>query len=150
MNLVMLLTKLFLEVVYKAKRVFKFMASLAMMIPIWLMSLSIFHFTIVVNRFQLVFDSLTPSVIQRFVDYTFVNQSLIIRINPSTMRLGLEEYFSSQLKDEIHPYHLAFNFFQSDQSTECSSSCFGVLTELSFQLYGQNFQFERHYQLVQV
>jgi hypothetical protein len=125
------------------------MASLAMMIPIWLMSLSIFHFTIVVNRFQLVFDSLTPSVIQRFVDYTFVNQSLIIRINPSTMRLGLEEYFSSQLKDDIHPYHLAFNFFQSDQTTICSSSCFGVLTELSFQLYGQNFQFERHYQLVQ-
>jgi hypothetical protein len=125
------------------------MASLAMMIPIWLMSLSIFHFTIVVNRFQLVFDSLTPSVIQRFVEYSFVNQSLIIRINPSTMRLGLEEYFSSQLKDDIHPYYLTFNFFQSDQSTECSSSCFGVLTELSFQLYGQNFQFERHYQLVQ-
>jgi hypothetical protein len=125
------------------------MASLAMMIPIWLMSLSIFHFTIVVNRFQLVFDSLTPSVIQRFVEYSFVNQSLIIRINPSTMRVGLEEYFSSQLKDDIHPYYLTFNFFQSDQSTECSSSCFGVLTELSFQLYGQNFQFERHYQLVQ-
>jgi hypothetical protein len=125
------------------------MASLAMMIPIWLMSLSIFHFTIVVNRFQLVFDSLTPSVIQTFVEYSFVNQSLIIRINPSTMRVGLEGYFSSQLKDEIHPYHLTFIFFQSDQTTICSSSCFGVLTELSFQLYGQNFQFERHYQLVQ-
>jgi hypothetical protein len=125
------------------------MANLAMMIPVWLMSLSIFHFTIVVNRFQLVFDSLTPSVIQKYVDYTFANQNLIIRIDPLVMRLGLERYFSTQLKDEMHPYHLTFTFFQSDQLTLCSSSCFGVHTELSFQLYGQNFQFERHYQLVQ-
>jgi hypothetical protein len=142
-------TKQSLEVVYKVKRVFKFMASLAMMIPIWLMSLSIFHFTIVLNRFQLVFDSLTPSVIQNFVDYIFINQNITIRIDPSTMRLGIEDYFSAQFDNQIHPYYLTFTFFQADQMTLCSAACFGVNTELSFLLYGQYFQFNRHYQLVQ-
>jgi hypothetical protein len=145
----MLPTKQSLEVVYKVKRVFKFMANLAMMIPIWLMSLSMFHFTIVLNRFQFVFDSLTPSVIQTLVDYTFINQTMTIRIDPSTMRSGIEDYFSSQFNQPLHPYLLTFNFFQSDQITLCETACFGVNTELSFQLYGQNFQFERHYQLVQ-
>jgi hypothetical protein len=149
MNLIMLPTKLSLEVVYKVTRVFKFMASLAMMIPIWLMSLSLFHFTIVLNRFQLIFDALTPSVIQSYVDYTFTNQTMTIRIDPSTMRSGIEAYFSAQINQPLHPYLLTFNFFQSDQITLCETACFGVNTELSFQLYGQNFQFERHYQLVQ-
>ncbi len=125
------------------------MANLAMMLPIWLMSLSIFHFTIVLNRFQLVFDSLTPSVIQAFVDYTFINASVTISINPTTMRLGIEDYFSTQFNQSLHPYILTFTFFQSDQITLCSTSCFGVNTTLSFQLYGQDFQFKRHYQLVQ-
>ena len=125
------------------------MANLAMMIPIWLMSFSMFHFTIVLNRFQFVFDSLTPSVIQTLVDYTFINQTMTIRIDPSTMRSGIEDYFSSQFNQPLHPYLLTFNFFQSDQITLCETACFGVNTELSFQLYGQNFQFERHYQLVQ-
>jgi hypothetical protein len=124
------------------------MANLAMMIPIWIMSLSIFHFTIVMNRFQYVFDSLTPSVIQSFVDYTFVNQNFTISINPSTMRVGLEGYISSQLKDHTHPYVLTFTFFQVDQITPCPHSCFGVNTEMSFQLYGQDFALNRHYQLV--
>jgi hypothetical protein len=145
----MLPTKLSLEVVYKVTRVFKFMANLVMMIPIWLMSLSLFHFTIVLNRFQFVFDSLTPSVIQALVDYTFINQTMTIRIDPSTMRSGIEDYFSSQFNQPLHPYLLTFTFFQSDQITLCETTCFGVNTELSFQLYGQNFQFERHYQLVQ-
>jgi hypothetical protein len=125
------------------------MANLAMMIPIWLMSLSIFHFTIVMNRFQYVFDSLTPSVIQTLMEYTLVNQNLTIRMNPSSMRLGIEEYFSAQLKEDLHPYVLSFTFFQADQITLCTASCFGVKTELSFQLYAQHFQFNRHYQLVQ-
>jgi hypothetical protein len=125
------------------------MANLAMMLPIWLMSLSMFHFTIVLNRFQLVFDSLTPSVIQAFVDYTFINQSVTISINPTTMRLGIEDYFSTQFNQSLHPYILTFTFFQSDQITLCSTTCSGVNTTLSFQLYGQNLQFERHYQLVQ-
>jgi hypothetical protein len=125
------------------------MANLAMMLPIWLMSLSMFHFTIVLNRFQLVFDSLTPSVIQAFVDYTFINQSITISINPTTMRLGIEDYFSTQFNQSLHPYMLTFTFFQSDQITLCSTTCSGVNTTLSFQLYGQNLQFERHYQLVQ-
>jgi hypothetical protein len=103
----------------------------------------------VLNRFQFVFDSLTPSVIQAFVDYTFINQTMTIRIDPSTMRSGIEDYFSSQFNQPLHPYLLTFNFFQSDQITLCETACFGVNTELSFQLYGQNFQFERHYQLVQ-
>lgn len=125
------------------------MANLALMIPIWLMSLSIFHFTIVLNRFQLVFDSLTPSVIQTFVDYAFINQTMTVRIDPLTMRQGIEAYFSSQFENQIHPYHLTFTFFQADQITLCSTSCYGVNTELSFQLYGYHFEFDRHYQLVQ-
>jgi hypothetical protein len=145
----MLPTKQSLEVVYKVKRVFKFMANLAMMIPIWLMSLSMFHFTIVLNRFQFVFDSLTPSVIQALVDYTFINQTMTIRIDPSTMRSGIEAYFSAQINQPLHPYDLTFTFFQLDQISLCSTSCFGVNTTLSFSLYGQDFQFARHYQLVQ-
>jgi hypothetical protein len=125
------------------------MVNLAMMIPIWLMSLSVFHFTIVINRFQLVFDSLTPSVIQSYVTYTFAHQTLTIRIDPETMSQGLTSYFSAQLKDHLHPYFLSFTFFQADQSTLCSMACFGVNTALSFQLYGQGFEFNRHYQLVQ-
>ena len=125
------------------------MANLAMMIPIWLMSLSIFHFTIVLNRFQFVFDSLTPSVIQSFVDFSLVNSNLNISIHPLTMREGIEDYLSSQFKDSIHPYMLTFTFFQEDQITPCMHACFGVNTELSFQLYGQDFAFNRHYQLVQ-
>jgi hypothetical protein len=125
------------------------MGNLAMMIPIWLMSLSMFHFTVVLNRFHYVFDSITPSVIQSFLEYTLVNQILTIRMDPSTMRLGLENYISDQLKNQFHDYNLDFTFFQEDQITLCSTSCFGVKTELSFQLYGQNFQFNRHYQLFQ-
>jgi hypothetical protein len=88
-------------------------------------------------------------VIQAFVDYTFINQSITISINPTTMRLGIEDYFSTQFNQSLHPYMLTFTFFQSDQITLCSTTCSGVNTTLSFQLYGQNLQFERHYQLVQ-
>lgn len=125
------------------------MANLAMMIPIWLMSLSLFHFTVVVNRFQFVFDSLTPSVIQAYVDYTFIDQNLTIRIDPLTMREGIEGYFRTQLNNQPHPYVIMMTFFQADQVTDCSTRCFGVHTRLSFQLYGQEFSYQRHYQLVQ-
>jgi hypothetical protein len=106
-------------------------------------------FSIVLNRFQLVFDALTPSVIQSFVDYTFTNQTMTIRIDPLTMRSGIEAYISAQINQPLHPYDLTFTFFQADQISLCSNSCFGVNTTLSFSLYGQDFQFARHYQLVQ-
>jgi hypothetical protein len=125
------------------------MANLAMMLPIWLMCLSMFHFTIVLNRFQLGFDSLTPSVIQTYVDYSFTNHTLIIRIDPSSMRDGITDYFADQFHQQIHPYALEFMFFQADQTTECLQACFGVSTTLSLLLYGQTFSFQRHYQLVQ-
>jgi hypothetical protein len=145
----MLPIKQFLEVAYKVIHALKFMVSLAMMIPIWLMSLSMFHFTVVLNRFHYAFDSITPSVVQSFVEFTLVNDTITIRMDPTTMSLGLADYLATQFNNEFHPYHLHFNFYQEDQITLCLVSCFGVKTELTFQLYGQNFQFNRHYQLVQ-
>jgi hypothetical protein len=145
----MLRTKQFLAVVFKVRHASKFMASLAMMVPIWLMCLSMFHFTIVLNRFQLGFDSLTPSVIQTYVEYTFTNQTMVIRIDPSSMAAGITQYFAEQFDQQIHPYTLEFIFFQTDQTTVCLQACFGVHTSLKLDLYGQSFSFQRHYQLVQ-
>lgn len=125
------------------------MASLAMMLPIWLMCLSTFHFTIVLNRFQLGFDALTPSVIQTYVDYSLSNHTLVIRIDPLIMREGITDYFSEQFQQQVHPYVLEFMFYQADQTTLCLQACFGVNTTLSLLLYGQAFSFQRHYQLVQ-
>jgi hypothetical protein len=125
------------------------MTSLAMMFPLWLMSLSMFHFTVVMNRFQQGFDGLTPSVIQRFVSHQIVQDQVQVTIEPTEMANGITAYLSLQFSQRLHPYQLSFQFFQQDQISPCSIRCKGVETTISFSLYLQTFGFSRHYQLIQ-
>jgi hypothetical protein len=125
------------------------MTSLAMMFPVWLMSLSMFHFTVVMNRFQQGFDALTPSVIQRLVTHQIIQDQVQVTIEPTAMATGITDFLSLQFSHRLHPYQLSFQFFHQDQITICSIRCKGVQTTISFSLYLQTFGFSRHYQLIQ-
>jgi hypothetical protein len=124
------------------------MHSLFFMFPGFILSLSLFHFSMVVHRFQTVFDSLTPSVIHRYVS-TSIEESLIqFWLDPQTIQNGIQTYFQIHLTDEMTDFTIDFEFFQSDQITRCEFQCYGVLTTLRIQLKVQPISFSRHYQLV--
>ncbi len=125
------------------------MTSLAMIFPVWLMSLSMFHFTVVMNRFQQGFDALTPSVIQRYVSHQIILDQVHVTIEPIAMVQGITSFIASQFSQRLHPYTLTFLFFHQDQVGLCSVGCKGVATTLSFSLYLQTISFSRHYQLIQ-
>lgn len=124
------------------------MHSLFIIFPGFILSLSLFHFSMVVHRFQTVFDSLTPSVIQRYVS-TSIQESLIqFWLDPQTIRNGIQTYFQLQLTEEVTDYTLEFEFYQTNQISPCESQCYGVLTTLRIHLKVQPISFSRHYQLV--
>lgn len=124
------------------------MHSLALMMPAWLMCISLFHYTVVLHRFQHGFDTLTPSVIQQLVTTQFSNDQLQFSMHPPIMEPGIKDYFSRQFAGKVHDYQVNCIFFNADQQTICFNHCQGVNTSLSFMLYGQTFSFHRHYQLV--
>lgn len=124
------------------------MHSLALMMPVWLLCLSLFHYTVVLYRFQTGFDTLTPSVLHRYVSTQFQEDTLIFSLHPPDIIPGIETYLAAQLGRQTHPYALTFLFYQSDQQTLCWNHCQGVKTTLSFSLYGQSLSLMRHYQLV--
>ncbi|MEY3609779.1 MAG: hypothetical protein RLZZ264_300 [Bacillota bacterium] len=118
------------------------------MFPGFILSLSLFHFSMVVHRFQTVFDSLTPSVIHRYVS-TSIEESLIqFWLDPQIIQNGIQTYFQIHLTDEVTEFTIEFEFFQVDQITRCESQCYGVLTTLRILLKVQPISFSRHYQLV--
>jgi hypothetical protein len=123
------------------------MLNLAAFIPVWLLSLSLFHFTIVLNRFQQGFDLLTPSVIQRYVAYTIEADEIVMFIDPPTMQGGISAFFDQQWEMHLHEYNLFYQFFQTDQITVCFQRCAGVAVTLRFELYQREMDFTRHYQL---
>jgi hypothetical protein len=107
----------------------------------------LFHFTIVLNRFQQGFDLLTPSVIQRYVAYTIEADEIVMFIDPPTMQTGISAFFQQQWQTPLHAYVLDYQFFQTDQVTYCVQRCAGVAVTLSIELYQRDITFSRHYQL---
>lgn len=124
------------------------MHSLFMLFPGFILSLSLFHYSVVVHRFQMVFDSLTPSVIQRYVS-TSIQESLVyFWLDPQYVMDGIQSYFQNQFPEVHTQYSLEFVFFQDDQISHCDWQCYGVLTILTTQITYQTISFSRHYQLV--
>ncbi len=134
--------------VCQAATVSKSMHSLVMIFPGFILSLSLFHFSMTLHRFQSGFDSLTPSVIQRYVTTSIQSSSVQFWLDPDTVRNGIASYFSMQFSEEQTLYTLEFQFYQSDQISSCNAQCFGVLTTLNIHLQIYPISFSRHYQLV--
>jgi|GEM_PF-1104695 len=124
------------------------MHSILIIFPGFMLSLSLFHFTVVLHRFQTGFDLLTPSVIQRYLSYEIDENTLEFWLDPSTISPGIQDYFASQFADEQTTYQLEFVFFNADQSSICLTRCHGVLTTLDIQFQWSTISFSRHYQLV--
>jgi hypothetical protein len=123
------------------------MLNLAAFIPVWLLSLSLFHFTIVLNRFQQGFDLLTPSVIQRYVAYSIEADEIVMFIDPPSMQAGISAFFHQQWQTPFHAYVLDYQYYQTDQVTRCVHRCAGVAVTLRIELYQRDITFSRHYQL---
>ncbi len=119
-----------------------------MIFPCFILSLSLFHFTIILHRFQSGFDSLTPSVIQRSLTFDIQDGTFQFWLDPLTVASGIENYFAEQFLNEQTGYTLTFKFFEIDQITDCNHQCHGVLTTLDIDLQIQSISFSRHYQLV--
>lgn len=124
------------------------MHSLALMMPVWLLCLSLFHYSVVLHRFQAVFETLTPSVFQRYLTRTLIDDNLIFSMHPPEMMPGITGFLNQQLTGQPHDYTITILFYEQDQQTLCWNHCRGVGTTLSFSLYGQGLSFFRHYQLV--
>lgn len=124
------------------------MLSLAAQIPIWLLSLSVFHFTVTLHHFQQGFDLLTPSVIQRSLTATIKEEQLVLTIEPPIMTPAIAAFFNQQFSDYPHPYQLQVEYFTQTQSDPCLSSCHGVKVTLSLTLHFQIISFHRHYQII--
>ncbi len=124
------------------------MHSLFIIFPGFILSLSLFHFSITLHRFQTTFDSLTPSVIQLYITSEIQDSSLQFWLDPFKVAQGIENYFERQLFDEQTSYTLQFQFFKPDQITFCDIQCHGVLTTLHLHFQFQTISFSRHYQLV--
>jgi hypothetical protein len=123
------------------------MLSLAAMLPVWILSLSIFHFTVVHYRFQTGFDLITPSVIQQFLTYAFDDEVISLRMDPLVMTPGIYQFVAQQFSSYDHPYALIFQYYHADQIQHCFQNCMGVKITLHYQLSFQDLASHRHYQL---
>lgn len=126
----------------------KFMHNIFIIFPGFILSLSLFQFSFVLHRFQTTFDSLTPSVIQRYVSYEIQDSFVYFWLDPEKVSTGIEFYFFQQLRDDPSNFEIEFTFFDDNQITICSQRCMGVLTQLNVRIGHQFFSFSRHYQLV--
>ncbi len=124
------------------------MHSVFIIFPGFILSLSLFHFSVVVHRFQTGFDTLTPSVIQQYLSTSIQQSSIHFWLDPLTISNGIESFFQMQFYDEQTSYTLEFEFFQKDQISICDVQCYGVLTNLRIHLQVHPISFSRHYQLV--
>ena len=124
------------------------MHSVLLIFPGFILSLSLFHFSVIVHRFQMGFELLTPSVIHRYLHSEIQGDTLIFWLDPMTVSTGIEDFLARQFFDEKTPYIVTFQFFQEDQLHVCFLQCKGVLTTLEIRLQWSPITFSRHYQLV--
>jgi hypothetical protein len=124
------------------------MLSLAAMLPVWILSLSVFYFTVSLHRFQQGFDLLTPSVVHRYLSYRMVGEEIVPYMEPMTMALGIQDFFTKTFADHGHPYMLALDYFTSNQTDPCVQYCQGVAVELKFEIHLMTVRLTRHYQLL--
>lgn len=141
--------RLILAIVLKVNFVSPRMLNFAVIMPVWLFSLSVFYFTITVSQFQQSFDSITPSVIHRYLTFQYVDETVVPRMEPTVMEYGIASYFASQMQNRTQTYTLQFTFYQANQIDLCLNNCLGVKIELVVTMQLQTLTLHRHYQLIE-
>jgi hypothetical protein len=124
------------------------MLNLAIVVPSWLMTLLLFQFTYIQQTVVHSFLNITPARIHQSLAVSVQFNEVILYLSPLKTTQDVSLLISESLNRLSIDYQLTFTYFSGVNNQLCSTQCSKVTIDLTYTVYGFEFNEFVQYQVV--